>query len=128
VPLFLFAGLFHYTGLLPENARDWKWVDESVGKAERYARRKGWVGDEAEALVREGGTRETEGEVQVAVKEISGAGLRIVLELATAWAVTKALLPVRIVGCVWATPWFARSVVLPGGKVMRRVFGRSSAL
>ncbi|GAB7342955.1 hypothetical protein MBLNU457_g1060t1 [Dothideomycetes sp. NU457] len=127
VPLFFFAGVFHYTGLLPENVREWKWVDESVGKAERYARRKGWVSDEAEAVEREGGTR-TEGEGEQVVKEISGAGLRIVLELATAWAVTKALLPVRIVGCVWATPWFARSVVLPGGKVMRRVFGRSSAL
>lgn len=126
VPLVFFAGLFHYTGLLPENVREWKWVDESVGKAERYARRKGWVTEEKEAGEREGGGRDSEAE-EVA-KEISGAGLRIVLELASAWAVTKALLPVRIVGCVWATPWFARSVVLPGGKIMRRVFGRSSAL
>ena len=106
--------------------REWKWVDQGVERWEKYARKKGWVGDEESAVVREGGTQE-EGAEQV-LKEISGQGLRIVLELATAWAVTKALLPVRIVGCVWATPWFARSVVLPGGAVMRRVFGRSSAL
>jgi len=32
---------------------------------------------------------------------------RVVIEVALAWAVTKALLPVRIVVSVWATPWFA---------------------
>ena len=43
-------------------------------------------------------------------KEGSG-GVRIVMEVAAAYAVTKVLLPVRIVGSVWATPWFARVVV-----------------
>lgn len=40
-----------------------------------------------------------------------GSGTRIVLEVATAYAITKALLPIRIVGSVWATPWFARRVL-----------------
>ena len=38
----------------------------------------------------------------------AGARWRVVLEVASAWAVVKVLMPVRIVGCVWATPWFAR--------------------
>ena len=40
-----------------------------------------------------------------------GSGTRVVLEVATAYAITKVLLPVRIIGSVWATPWFARRVL-----------------
>ena len=36
---------------------------------------------------------------------------RVVVEMGTAWAVVKVLLPVRVVGCLWMTPWFARVVV-----------------
>lgn len=46
--------------------------------------------------------------------------VRIVVELATAWAVTKALLPARLVLSVWATPWFARVAIVP----VLRGFGR----
>lgn len=35
-------------------------------------------------------------------------GSRILIEVATAYAITKVLLPVRIMFSVWATPWFAR--------------------
>lgn len=40
-------------------------------------------------------------------------GSRILIEVAMAYAVTKVLLPVRILVSVWATPWFAdrKSVV-----------------
>jgi hypothetical protein len=54
-----------------------------------------------------------------------GRGWDVVLEVATAWAVVKALLPLRIVGCVWATPWFARVGVVPVLGFVRRVVGRS---
>ena len=40
-----------------------------------------------------------------------GSGTRVVLEVATAYAITKVLLPGRILGSVWATPWFARRVL-----------------
>ncbi len=33
--------------------------------------------------------------------------------VATAWAITKALLPLRLILSVWATPWFARVAVMP---------------
>lgn len=35
-------------------------------------------------------------------------GSRILVEVATAYAITKVLLPVRIIFSVWATPWTAR--------------------
>lgn len=48
------------------------------------------------------------------------------VELATAYAITKALLPLRLVLSVWATPWFARWTVLPFMGFVKRVFGRKT--
>lgn len=46
---------------------------------------------------------------------------------ATAYAVTKALLPLRLIVSVWGTPWFARVSVIPALGVVRRMFGKGSA-
>ncbi|PSK36672.1 hypothetical protein B9Z65_1855 [Elsinoe australis] len=54
----------------------------------------------------------------------AGKGARLVVELATAYAITKVMLPVRIVASVWATPWFARVAVQPVSSLARRVLGR----
>ncbi len=43
---------------------------------------------------------------------------------ATAWAVTKALLPARLIFSIWATPWFARVSVIPFINGFRRIFTR----
>lgn len=43
---------------------------------------------------------------------------------ATAYAITKALLPVRLIFSVSATPWFARVAVGPATNGLRRLFGR----
>ena len=51
-------------------------------------------------------------------------GVRLVLEFATAYAVTKALLPLRIAASVWATPWFARAILVPTGKGLKKLLGR----
>ena len=56
-------------------------------------------------------------------------GVRVLVEVATAWAVVKALLPVRLAVCVAATPWCARVGVVPlvgwfGRVVLRRGRGR----
>jgi len=48
---------------------------------------------------------------------------KVVIEVATAWAVTKALLPLRLVVCVWGTPWFARVAILPVTRWVGRRFG-----
>ncbi|KAI5294126.1 hypothetical protein KEM52_004658, partial [Ascosphaera acerosa] len=53
-----------------------------------------------------------------------GQGSRLVLEFATAYAITKLLLPVRIVASAWATPWFARAVVMPTVRLTRRLLRR----
>jgi len=41
------------------------------------------------------------------------------LELAAAYAITKVLLPLRIGFSVWATPWFARTVLMPTMNVVK---------
>jgi len=43
--------------------------------------------------------------------------------LATAYAITKALLPLRLIFSVWATPWFARVSVVPVMNWFKRAFG-----
>lgn len=44
---------------------------------------------------------------------VSEGGVRLVVEFATAYAITKALLVPRIMFSVWATPGFARWTVVP---------------
>ncbi|KAK2814166.1 hypothetical protein FQN50_000570 [Emmonsiellopsis sp. PD_5] len=124
VPLFGLAGLFHYAGWIPAlGSGDGDGaVDEGVRRFGRWLRRKGWVGDEAEMEVE----REV-GEGVIAAGEgrnTADRGVRLILEFATAYAITKALLPVRILLSVWATPWFARGVLGPVGRGVGRGVGR----
>lgn len=125
VPLLGLFGLFHYTEHAPVAsymlAHYGGYVRDGVGRFERYFRRKGWFG-----FGREEGTEEEE---EVVVVEEEGNGLekweadpkyRVVVDIALAYAVTKVLLPVRIVASVWATPWFAGVLMR-----LRRVVGRS---
>lgn len=87
---------------MPESWASGKYVAEGVEKFGRYFRRKGWFGFDRE--------HEVSGEEVERVErgEGGGQGVRILVEVATAYAVTKVLLPVRIILSVWATPWFAR--------------------
>ena len=110
VPLFGLAGLFHYTNWLPPFISEWAWVQVGVEKFGKYLRKKGWLGDEGTGKMKWWGRGE--------------GGTRVVVELATAWAITKALLPARLVLSVWATPWFARWTVLPVMSGLRRGFRR----
>ena len=55
-----------------------------------------------------------------------GSG-RILVEVATAYAITKVFLPARILLSVWATPWFARVVVGRIGGGIGKIFGRRKA-
>lgn len=43
---------------------------------------------------------------------------------ATAWAITKALLPLRLIVSVSATPWFARVAIIPFTGAFGRLFRR----
>lgn len=80
----------------------------------RYFRRKGWFGFSKE-------------EEDTGNSRTSGTGARILVEVATAYAITKVLLPARIILSVWATPWFARVFIGKIGGGIRRIFGRKTA-
>jgi hypothetical protein len=137
------SALFHYCNWLPEAWTEAKYVSEGVAKYGRWFARKGWFGftsnvEEVEPAgakeprddVSSGsGHAETETSKKALEEEVdekwnvSVEGRRILVEVATAYAITKVLLPVRIMISVWGTPWFARSVL---GRV-RRVFGGSKS-
>ena len=46
--------------------------------------------------------------------------------LAAAYAVTKVLLPIRLIASVWATPWFARVVTVPVSNSLKRLWKRKT--
>jgi hypothetical protein len=117
-----------------------RWVSEGMERFGRYFGRKGWFGferienvaekndasiqteiprsrDVAEGKEMDEGSlvEETEKKWHVGEK-----GSRILIEVATAYAITKVFLPARILLSVWATPWFARVVIWRVGGVFGR--------
>lgn len=117
VPLLGLFGLFHYTDKVPVDyvtEHYGGYVREGARRFEKYFRRKGWFGfgegeDNADAGA--GATVAASAEAsEDAVRDRWMSGdtkYKVVVEIALAYAITKALLPVRIVASVWATPWFA---------------------
>lgn len=98
--------------------------DDGVKRFGRWLKKKGWVeGDDVEAAAAAAATNASGGEEQTMIMVEKHEGVRLVLEFATAYAITKALLPVRIAASVWATPWFARVFVGPIGRGVGRLFG-----
>ncbi|KAH7318305.1 hypothetical protein B0I35DRAFT_431766 [Stachybotrys elegans] len=126
VPLFALVGFFHYTDYVPVSYMTQhfgSYVEAGTARFEKYFRRKGWFGfgqDEPTSAMttdsNDGGrTRQAmerwqEGE----------AKYKILMEVALAYAITKALLPVRIIGSVWAAPWFANRVLLRARSLFTR--------
>ncbi|KAL1991841.1 hypothetical protein VTN49DRAFT_5149 [Thermomyces lanuginosus] len=125
VPLLTLLAGFHYLEWLPDlmTGENTPW-SEGVKRLGKWMAKRGWVDrgdvDAAAAATAVEGSAGGEKEVVNANR-----GARLVLEFAAAYAVTKALLPVRIAASVWATPWFARVVVSPIGRGFARVFRRS---
>ncbi|KAM0707751.1 hypothetical protein Q7P35_004400 [Cladosporium inversicolor] len=118
IPLFGLAGAFHYFNWLPPWIAEGALVKAGVEKFGRYLRRKGWI-DDGEVLGEDGKKGRVGGNASTWWGRGEG-GVRIVVELATAYAVTKILLPVRLVFSVWATPGFAKWTVLPVAGWVRR--------
>ncbi|KAF2734340.1 hypothetical protein EJ04DRAFT_247508 [Polyplosphaeria fusca] len=124
VPLFGLAATFHYTHWLPSWFAEGAWVLQGVERFGRYFRKKGWIrSDEAS---------EAEREVKMDLRRrdkawnIGEGGTRLVIEFATAYTLTKMLLPLRIVLSVWGTPWFATRTVIPIANRFKRLFRRST--
>lgn len=124
VPLFALFGVFHYSGWMPsfsvqrngdgESDNMTGAFDEGVRKFGKWLRKRGWVDEE-------GGEQLGETGEQV-YKRTPGRGTDLILKFAGAYAITKALLPVRIAGSVAATPWFARSILVPVREWMSRLY------
>jgi hypothetical protein len=127
VPVLGLFGLFHYTNYVPVDYVTGYFhghVDDGVARFERYFKRKGWFGfgqNEEDETTSNTSTTHSDSKSEKAIERWhSGDGrYKVLVEVALAYAITKALLPVRIIGSVWATPWFA-------GVLMRakRVFTR----
>ncbi|KAL2143253.1 hypothetical protein VTI28DRAFT_10625 [Corynascus sepedonium] len=141
VPLFGLFGLFHYTELAPVSSlapwvaeRYGASVKEGVGRFERYFTRKGWFGFGETSSSPSPSSPSSK--IETAREELEGLSkaeteaslerweadpkYRVLVEIGLAYALTKVLLPVRIVGSVWATPWFAGVL----GRVKKFVRGR----
>ena len=109
IPLFALAAYFHYTHWLPPWLAEGAWLTSGVERFGRYFKRKGWIrGDEAATAEAEVGLRKVD-----RAWNWSKGGVRLVVEFATAYALTKMLLVPRVMLSVWATPWFARWTVIP---------------
>jgi hypothetical protein len=120
IPLFGLAATFHYTHWLPSWFAEGAWVLAGVERFGKYFKRKGWIRSEDVA--------EAEAEVELRRRDrvwsVGEGGARVLVEFATAYTITKVLLPVRIMFSVWGTPGFARWAVLPVIRRFKTVFGR----
>ncbi|KAF2269406.1 hypothetical protein CC78DRAFT_574967 [Lojkania enalia] len=94
VPLLGLAATFHYTHWLPSWFAEGAWVLQGVERFGKYFRRKGWIGSE------EATEAEREAQAEMSRRDtawrVGEGGVRLVVEFATAYAVTKVLLPVRV--------------------------------
>ncbi|KAB8234709.1 uncharacterized protein BDW43DRAFT_52022 [Aspergillus alliaceus] len=124
VPLFGLVAAFHYGNWLPDLTSN-NAFEEGTQRFGRWLRKKGWVEDvDVDAVEGDVGVNHQDLMTEKPIAGSNKEGVRLVLEFATAYAVTKAFLPLRIAASVWATPWFARTTLVPMGKWLRRLLGR----
>ncbi|PHH85979.1 hypothetical protein CDD83_10907 [Cordyceps sp. RAO-2017] len=116
VPLFALFALFHYTAYVPVSYMTdhfGEHIRSGITRFERYFRRKGWFGfspqDEPPVSRHETAESRAKSHAEDVMQRCRDGDRKyeILVEFALAYAVTKALLPLRIIGSVWATPWFA---------------------
>ena len=112
VPLVGLAAAFHYANWMPPYLSEGKWFSEGTEKFGRWMRKRGWITEQKRS-----GRWWGRGE----------GGMKILVELATAYAITKALLPLRVLVSIWATPWFAKWTTLPLLNKMRRTIWRKKS-
>ncbi|KAM0256874.1 hypothetical protein ACHAQJ_004695 [Trichoderma viride] len=128
-PLFGFFALFHYTNYVPTSYMTehfGEYVRGGVERYERYFKRKGLFGfgqeDSDTSAQPTSGTTAQNAHVEDVVQRWHNGEQKytILVEVALAYAITKALLPVRIIGSVWATPWFAKILVRVKSSLTRK--------
>ncbi|KAL9471286.1 hypothetical protein ACSS6W_009227 [Trichoderma asperelloides] len=118
VPLIGLFSLFHYTNYIPISYvtdHFGESVQGGVERYERYFKRKGLFGfgQEENSDTSASETTAQDAHVEDVVQRWHNGEQKytILVEVALAYAITKALLPIRIIGSVWATPWFAKMLV-----------------
>lgn len=91
------------------------YVQNGVSRFEKYFKKKGWFGfsmDDVTIPTTDNGSVQGAQTDDVLQKvAIGDTKYKILMEVALAYAITKALLPIRIIGSVWATPWFAKGLL-----------------
>ncbi|RCI07717.1 hypothetical protein L249_5691 [Ophiocordyceps polyrhachis-furcata BCC 54312] len=123
VPLVALWALFHYTTLVPLEfvaGRFAAYTDAGVAKFERYFRRKRWFGFDGEQPGQPHGPDQEHTHQVMQRRESGDRSYKILVEVALAYAVTKALLPLRIVASLLAAPWFARVMTSIGSSLFRK--------
>ena len=128
VPLIALFGLFHYTTYVPVSymSRHFgSYVDAGAARFERYFTRKKWFGfGEETKLIKEDSDDGTgslsKSEAAIVRWKTGEEKYRVVVEIALAYAITKVLLPLRIMASVWATPSFATLMLRIGRAVGRK--------
>lgn len=127
VPLVALASAFHYYRWLPPYFAEGKWVVDGVEKIGRWFRRRGWIDAKEEADVeiqaKAGKARMIEkhrDKISQTWNKTEGRG-RLLVEVATAYAIVKFLVPVRLVLSAFWAPWFATRVLLPVGRGLRSI-------
>ncbi|KAA8643058.1 hypothetical protein EYZ11_011731 [Aspergillus tanneri] len=122
VPLFALVAAFHYGDWLPDLTSS-KAFEDGTQRFGRWLRKKGWVVEEGDEEQEQGKGQEEE-QRHYGDSLPSRKGVRLVWEFATAYAITKALLPLRLAASVGVTPWFARVVLVPVGRGLRTLLRR----
>ena len=101
-------------------------VEEVEERGKRKSKISNWFGRGGDSHAEKGGILSNKKESLGKWWNRGEGGTRLVIEFATAYAVVKALLPLRIVISVWGAPWFARSTVVPIGNAMKNLFRRKT--
>lgn len=111
VPMGMLFWSFHHYRWLPPYFAEGRWVIEGVEKFGRWFRKRGWIEDKEEARVEEEAKAGRAKQVQKKISRFWNKGEdtgRMLVELATAYAIVKLLLPLRIALSVWWAPAAAR--------------------
>ena len=130
VPLFGLTWAFHHYRWLPPWFAEGKWVVDGVEKIGRWFRRRGWIAANEEAEIEErtrAGNARTFEKKEDRVSNVWNTGEdvgRLVVEIGTAYAMVKFLLPLRIVLSAFWAPGFAKLCIVPLGRAARSMWSK----